>query len=132
MIIHKLTEDLESSEPESAHKIDALSRYLDRNPRTAIIDSFSAVKTVVSRARTTLRLQHLIETVPNCAFKQPQFAIAPSPEMIRSVIRESNLSYPVICKPIEACGTPNSHSMVNGLHIDIICVFEMLIFVGHV
>ena len=88
---------------------------MDRNPGTKIVDSFSAVRQVVSRARTVTRLQELIEYHPDCPFRQPKFAIAFSPDSIRSTIREANLSFPVICKPIEACGTPNSHSMVVAL-----------------
>lgn len=112
MIIHKLTEDIDSSETDSVYKIESVNDYLRRHPETTIVDPFSAVRIVVSRASTTLKLNDLIKGSTGCPFKQPKFAIVTSPEKIKSVIQDSNLSYPVICKPIEACGTPLAHSMV--------------------
>lgn len=45
-------------------------------------------------------------------FSQPKFLIVTQKEKIHEIFLKSNLRFPVICKPIEACGTPNSHSMV--------------------
>jgi hypothetical protein len=113
VIIHKLTEDLDSSEQESVSKVLAISDYLLQHPSTVIVDPFSAVHKVISRSRTCHTLQRLIDSVSNCPFSQPKFAVAESPAIIAEFIRRSGLRYPVICKPIEACGTPNSHSMVK-------------------
>lgn len=114
VIVHKLTEDIDSAEADSVYKIESLNYYLMSHPKTAIVDPLSAVRTVVSRAKTALKLQQLIDISKGReAFSQPRFAIAYSADAIKSVIREHNLSYPVICKPIEACGTPISHSMVR-------------------
>lgn len=48
----------------------------------------------------------------SCPFKQPKYLIVEHTEKIYEKFQQSKLRFPVICKPIEACGTPNSHSMV--------------------
>lgn len=118
VIIHKLTEDLDSTEQESILKVRAIDEYLLQHPSTVIIDPFPAVHKVISRARTCLTLQRLIDSTSKCPFSQPKFAIAESPAVIADFIRTSGLRYPVICKPIEACGTPSSHSMVVAINED--------------
>lgn len=125
VILHKLTEDMESSEPESVNKLNSICEYLKKNPHTVIIDPFEAVKRVVSRARTSSLLNILIESNPKCPFEQPRFAVAESPELIKDAIKQQGLKYPVICKPIEACGTPSAHSMVRQRHD---CFDAMLLF----
>ncbi len=112
MIVHKLTEDLDSSDAECTGKIRALRDYLLRHPQTVIVDPLCAVELVVSRVRTIQTIQRLISSTPKCPFTQPRFAIASSPADIKQAMAASGLTYPVICKPIAACGTPGSHAMV--------------------
>jgi hypothetical protein len=47
-----------------------------------------------------------------CPFSQPKYLIVEDISRIISMFRASGLQFPVICKPVEACGTPTSHSMV--------------------
>ena len=52
-----------------------------------------------------------------CCFSQPKFVVvrpedhAAGPDKIMRMMSEAGFGFPVICKPVEACGTPNSHSM---------------------
>jgi inositol-1,3,4-trisphosphate 5/6-kinase/inositol-tetrakisphosphate 1-kinase len=110
---------MESKDSDSANKIDSIKDYLYRHPSASIIDPFEAVRAVVSRARTCRRLRELEDDFERrhggrrrCPFRQPRFAVSESPELLGEAVQRAGLSFPVICKPIEACGTPLSHSMV--------------------
>lgn len=110
---------MESKDSDSANKIDTIKDYLYRHPSTSIIDPFEAVRAVVSRARTCRRLRELEDDFgrshagrKRCPFRQPRFAVSESPELLGEAVQCAGLSFPVICKPIEACGRPLSHSMV--------------------
>lgn len=110
---------MESKDSDSANKISTISDYLYRHPSASIIDPFEAVRVVVSRARTCRKLRELEEAFEKrhggrkrCPFRQPRFAVSESPELLCEAVARAGLSFPVMCKPIEACGTPLSHSMV--------------------
>lgn len=114
VIIHKLTEDIDREE--SREKIQALQQYLLHWPRTILLDPLSSVRKVISRARTCQHLsaieQKLKET---CPFRQPLHLIVAQNESLPQVkerMVQQGLKLPVICKPVEACGTPRSHEMV--------------------
>jgi hypothetical protein len=119
IIIHKLTEDIEKEE--SKEKIAALENYLNSHPQTKIVDPIESVRKVTSRARTVEYIDSLQAAIGRqvCPFTQPAYAIITKDlsrkEDVAALLKEKNISYPVICKPIEACGTPNSHSMVSAL-----------------
>ena len=131
VIIHKLTEEIDRKEP--SEKILALQEYLRLHPSTVIVDSFAAVHLVTSRARSCEALGRIIQRrhlefarsntnvyshdrSARC-FSQPKFvAVRPEdhmmgPDKIMRMMNEAGFGFPVICKPVEACGTPNSHSM---------------------
>jgi hypothetical protein len=57
-------------------------------------------------------------------FSQPKYLIVTQQDKIQEIFSQSTLRFPVICKPIEACGTPNSHSMVPRLLIDLYQLFS--------
>lgn len=84
--------------------------YCRLHPKTVIVDPIDAVEKVTSRARVC----QVIETIcqQTTLFSQPKFVIAHDNEKIVDRVLSSNLRFPVICKPIEACGTANSHSLV--------------------
>lgn len=115
VIIHKLTEDIEKEE--SKEKLLALERYLQTYPDTKIIDPIESVRKVTSRIRTIENLKYAQTTLgKKSPFSQPNFLHVTkemSNPLIEELLQEKKISYPIICKPIEACGTPNSHSMVS-------------------
>lgn len=59
-------------------------------------------------------------TCSTCPFRQPKFLLVEELGSLVPLFLASGLRFPVICKPLEACGTPNSHSMVSNVPI---CVF---------
>lgn len=122
-IIHKITEDIRSNDPESRRKVNRLQNYLRLHPNTIIIDPLSCVENVISRSRVCRVLDSIIGNfVRNfgsfCPFSQPKYLIVDHTEKIYEKFEQSDLRFPVICKPIEACGTPNSHSMVVAMSLE--------------
>lgn len=131
MIIHKLTEDIDRKE--SIEKITALKQYLQHHPNTVIVDSLEAVRKVISRARCCESLANVIKKLgPSCPFSQPGFFVVESEEEssaknILCLMREKGIGFPVMCKPVEACGTPNSHRMVSTTMLSPLLSYQLLI-----
>lgn len=128
-----MTEDIDIARKESIDKITALNTYLETYPTTVIVDSLEAVTKVISRERSAKCLQN-VQNMHNklalkCPFTQPKFVIINNEkeacmEHILVLIKNEGFGFPVICKPVEACGTPNSHRMVSNLHVCIcICMY---------
>jgi hypothetical protein len=119
VLIHKLTEDIDRVE--SLPKLHALEEYLKAHPKTIIVDPLSCVRKVVSRARTCEHLSSLQQRLgERCPFTQPKHLLVSSSHSDQDILDElqkRSINFPVICKPMEACGTPNSHSMVCIQHI---------------
>lgn len=117
VIIHKLTEDIDNDSKESVAKINLINTYLEAFPLTVIVDPISCVRKVISRARTCEHLSNIERRMGKaCSFAQPAYIIAEESvgtQQIAKQLAESGLSYPLICKPIQACGTPHSHNMVS-------------------
>ncbi len=116
VIIHKLTEDIDRIE--SIHKMNALQAYLSSHPQTKIVDPIDNVRKVVSRFRTCGHLDN-IETKlgDDCPFRQPKFLLIDdkqglSTDDILNLLSDKGITFPIICKPVAACGTENSHCMV--------------------
>ena len=54
----------------------------------------------------------------SCPFSQPNFFVVKSEEEgsarnVLCLMSLNDIGFPVMCKPVEACGTPNSHRMVR-------------------
>lgn len=113
VIIHKLTEDLDREE--SRDKIEALRRYLAFSPRTVLLDPLDSVRKVISRSRTCHTLRQIEQRLgESCPFSQPPYLLVEESESAESVVSKmilAHINFPVICKPVAACGTPTSHQM---------------------
>jgi len=127
VIIHKLTEDIgigdevkDNDDTVMNNKILDIELYLKIHPSTVIVDPVNAVRKVTSRARTCSTLASIQANSgdKNCPFNQPKFILLyeksslTSSVDVLSELKKENIDFPVICKPIVACGTTNSHSMV--------------------
>ena len=116
VLIHKLTEDIDR--PESQPKISALDDYLNRHPDTVLVDPVCAVRKVISRERTCAHLANVYRALgEKCPFRLPNYVVIKDASLngqeTLKMISEHNIQFPIICKPIEACGTPISHKMVS-------------------
>lgn len=96
-----------------------MNSYLASHPKTVIVDPLDAVRKVISRARCCESLANIIKKLSfRCPFTQPKFVLVESERFdlsghILDLIAAEGFGFPVICKPVEACGTPNSHRMVR-------------------
>lgn len=119
VILHKLTEDI----VDGSEKIGALSAYLAQNPSTVLIDPIESVRIVTSRSTTCERLRRIEQLHHeknhsqnfSCPITQPNYFVFETSYSSADFMRLLSLNgmyFPVICKPVAACGTPDSHSMV--------------------
>jgi hypothetical protein len=96
-----------------------------------IVDPFTAVEKVISRVRVCEVLSHICD---HSTIRQPKYATVLDPDRIAEKVGATGLRYPLICKPIEACGTANSHSMVSAnliyrAHMTYICILWQVVAV---
>ena len=109
-------------EPAANDRIVCIENYMQRNPKTVIIDPFKNVKNVVFRYKTFEILSSIIQEINSCEFKSnnsvfslPLYTIVRemNPAAILKSMEDANITFPIICKHIEACGTPESHHMAR-------------------
>jgi len=110
IIIHKLTDTNDS-------KINELVDYLSNHPEIKLIDPIQSIYNVISRNTTNQLLNRLIiNSLPNCPFTIPSYFTLDQPigssQELLDRMKEVHMLFPIICKPIEACGTPISHQLV--------------------
>ena len=120
LIIHKMTEELEQDGSKN-EKLLAIEQYLKTHPNTILIDPLDAVKSVTSRQRCCYNLQHITMNFNilhiNYKLTQPKYFIINNINELESnhfltLMKRESISFPVICKPVTACGSPDAHSMV--------------------
>jgi hypothetical protein len=95
----------------------ALPQYLSTTTTTTTTTTAKKLKLHVQSHdrvcdRVSDRVSDPVYDYP-CPFSQPKFLIVEDITRIVSLFRASPLVFPVICKPLEACGTPTSHAMVS-------------------
>jgi len=144
VLIHKLTEDIGASEEDHGEKkkehskLFALMAYLKLHTSTVLVDPIIAVRKVTSRARTCATLALIQNKIGSqqCPFSQPKFIILEALDEnnpvslqtdsdILEALENSNINFPVICKPVVACGTSNSHNMVSEHRA--LCIYNLSI-----
>lgn len=124
VIIHKLTEDILQN-GERSQKLNVLKSYLLEHPRTILIDPIESVQNVLSRLTTFHMLKSILDE-QKCLGNSPSFTIPNfvaldrrlDAEVILQLLEDACITLPVICKPIDACGTPNSHHLVVVVSIE--------------
>ena len=115
VVVHKLTEDLmDESRGGPSPRLLGLRRHLARRPETLLVDPLEAVCRVTSRVTTHegLRRAHR-RCLGRAPSLDPAFVVAEDAPALLRLIRQSGMRFPLICKPCDACGTPNSHTMVR-------------------
>lgn len=133
MVIYKLSD---ADKDDSHGQYLEMQEYIEQHPETVVIDPISAVHTVTSRLRTCDFLDNLVLSLRNKAyqlnnvdkegaygcdgphkftspFRQPEYAKVDDIHQLRKCIASGKLTFPIICKPIHACGIPSSHLMVR-------------------
>jgi len=115
LILHKLSEDVmnRTTNVESRTKVEFIERYLDLNPQTVVIDSISSIETIVSRKSTSLILESALQfkTVRAPKYFYVEDATELGSSSFCERMRRNGMEFPLICKPVEACGTAASHRL---------------------
>eukprot|EP00903_Cladosiphon_okamuranus_P011547 g10870.t2 len=131
VILHKLSEDImfRHARPEGDARISWIEAYLAGHPGTAIVDPVDRVANCINRVTTLELLKEayrlhgpeggmprpprftVLHNSKKSAEDTDEFSLGPSAGRIVPGDR-SELAFPVICKPVEACGTRGSHTMV--------------------
>lgn len=126
VILHKLTEEIFAWKENGVkpRKLEILEKYCRLYPQTVLFDEVKHIMNVLSRAKTIELLEDIIHTVSmrSCPFSIPSYMIVNpssiSHEHLLLSMNERDLRFPIICKPIDACGTPLSHQLVVVLRIE--------------
>lgn len=126
VIIHKLTDDLERSEP--SDKLRDLQRYISLNPDVILVDPLSSVSLVTSRQRICEcisdiegPLMNSVDSGESHQFIQPKHFIVENKMSNDEFVEQMHIhgvQFPIICKPVTACGTPLAHLMSVIVRID--------------
>ncbi|CAM9452913.1 unnamed protein product [Ectocarpus sp. 4 AP-2014] len=125
VILHKLSEDImfRDVQPEGDARLSWIEAYLDLNPETAILDPIDRVSNCINRVTTLKACLFLLEEAyrrhgtAGGMPRPPRFMVLedhePSdPAADGGIVPRNGLAFPVICKPVEACGTRGSHTML--------------------
>jgi hypothetical protein len=96
-------------------KLEMLERYINANPRLIIVDPLDEVKKVMDRNILNDVINNgNITCLDRSPIKTPSSILLNS-EIISNWINEPSsisLKFPLICKPVQACGTRDSHQMM--------------------
>jgi len=118
LIVHKLSEDVMNRDTDSAsnHRLSFIEKYVESNSKVVLIDGIDAISNIVSRALTCEILKESLAQREDRIVHDPKFCVILEEEQsntlkIAEKMKASNLNFPVICKPVEACGTSASHHL---------------------
>ncbi len=102
---------------ESRSQLNAIEAYLSAHPNTLLVDPLVNVRKITSRWRVVENLHLALTRQQNLSeigsFRQPAHCLVNSLNEFMGQMRSHALTFPVICKPVDACGTPQSHKMVR-------------------
>jgi hypothetical protein len=118
VILHKLSEDVSNrvGDQEADLKLSRLEKYLRENPQCMLLDPLASVALATNRV-STLKVLDQVQSDYSLNVKDlpriPPYVVIPSGTSTEALIDmvSSRLHYPLICKPVLACGTSGSHSM---------------------
>eukprot|EP01104_Vermistella_antarctica_P012983 TRINITY_DN3852_c1_g1_i4.p1 TRINITY_DN3852_c1_g1~~TRINITY_DN3852_c1_g1_i4.p1 ORF type:complete len:567 (-),score=63.92 TRINITY_DN3852_c1_g1_i4:43-1743(-) len=103
------------SDPASAHRVQALEKWTKANPSVSVVDPISVQRTVTNRALTS----NLVEKVKARLHKQAHVSVTDGGSCAvdgestncEAFLNKQGIHFPVVCKPIQACGSTDSHRM---------------------
>jgi len=117
IILHKLSEDIMNrhSVHSSENKIALIERYLSKQKSCICLDPFQNVNVVINRISTLEVLENCFRKYGEGMPRPPKYIVVYAFEKVDDIkkrVRESSMRYPLICKPLKACGTQGSHNML--------------------
>ncbi|KAJ3438997.1 inositol-tetrakisphosphate 1-kinase [Anaeramoeba flamelloides] len=123
LLLHKLTYQYSKSKYESNEKaaleIDKIIEYTKRHPKMIVVDPIASVEILIDRKRTSQVLEGIVvpEEMP---LQIPKHLFVESSEEAIKLMKErtNEISFPVICKPTEACGLKRTHFLEIAFNFD--------------
>jgi len=105
VLVVKATDLLVINDTDSKRQLELFTQYCEEYPNMVVIDSMEAVSNVIDR----LRLCEIIDGA-NLEFKGRCIRSPPTFQSTQSDF-EDLINFPIICKPLSACGSRDSHQM---------------------
>eukprot|EP00033_Pygsuia_biforma_P003533 GCRY01003867.1.p1 GENE.GCRY01003867.1~~GCRY01003867.1.p1 ORF type:complete len:331 (+),score=43.23 GCRY01003867.1:192-1184(+) len=107
IIIHKVTDLM--GEPENSELDIKLQRFIKivaENPQAVLIEDLNLLPPMINREKTSELLVSQPTSFSGFEIKGPEFVVLRSPEDVPSI------PFPIIIKPVRACGPKDSHNMM--------------------
>jgi len=113
IIVHKLTDELSNpSKKENLSTVTSIQNLVKHYPNLLQVDPLENQRPVVDRNVLSNLLDRLNQLPKELNIKNPQFVVInEKQDSYQSILDKHNIHYPVVCKPIQACGSTESHFM---------------------
>lgn len=119
-LLHKLAHEMVFSrlgDSEAAHRLEIVDEFLKKNPSVKVIDPLSSVRLLTDRLAACEMLTKLTggNAEASVAFRVPAFRVVDGAEqfaVLEAAVDAGEMSLPLICKSVEACGTLCKHFIV--------------------
>ncbi|XP_074605593.1 inositol-tetrakisphosphate 1-kinase-like isoform X2 [Brevipalpus obovatus] len=113
-IIHKFSDILtkaDSGDSNSLKIIESFKQFIQESPHTIVIDSIPNVRILLNRFEQYRIIQDSQLALQGCL--TPPFAAlnTDDTEAIKLTLKENNVKYPFVCKPLIAHGSSSAHQM---------------------
>ncbi|XP_066989477.1 inositol-tetrakisphosphate 1-kinase-like isoform X3 [Macrobrachium rosenbergii] len=114
MILHKVTAlyaQALSDDPKAVSAVKMLENYTANHPEVYIIDPLPGVRKLLLRQETYELLQHILKDEKEVF--TPRFVLLPTSDLKANevLLKEANVTFPVVCKPLTAGGGKEAHEM---------------------
>lgn len=110
VILHKLAHEMvfaRFGDAAAAKRLQLMKDFIAMHPSLTVLDPIESVQILTDRYETCQMLLHLRSTT-TAAFNVPRFHIVDSNDQFQAlhhVLDTNEMSLPLICKSVEACGT---------------------------
>eukprot|EP01132_Coremiostelium_polycephalum_P007832 gene7832-9646_t len=114
LIIHKFTDELADivNNQDNQNKINSIQKILNKYPGIVQVDKLENQKPVLDRVGLSTLLDKLNQLPSNFNIRCPSFIVIENESNdYTDQLKKQNVSFPVVCKPIQACGSKESHEL---------------------
>ncbi|KYQ91455.1 inositol 1 [Tieghemostelium lacteum] len=113
IIVDKLTDELSNQMKESNKKtISQIKKLLERYPNLIQVDALESQIPVLDRVTLSVLLEKLNDLPSHLNVKSPNFVVIEKKlDNYTSLLESRSIRFPIVVKPIQACGSEESHLM---------------------
>eukprot|EP01087_Luapelamoeba_hula_P023976 TRINITY_DN896_c0_g1_i1.p1 TRINITY_DN896_c0_g1~~TRINITY_DN896_c0_g1_i1.p1 ORF type:complete len:371 (-),score=80.70 TRINITY_DN896_c0_g1_i1:53-1108(-) len=112
-ILHKVTDELVTADEPSLARLHKLETYLGAHPSIVNVVAFENQRLLTNRCKVYETLREVDGAGDGVSYvSNPKFmVIEQQVEDYGPILQEHNIQFPVMAKPLPACGTAASHQM---------------------